>query len=122
VCVAIFGTLLERRHGSLLVLALWLLSASAARRSSPASTASRWSSAPTRGRSRSSAPGWCPVLLARRARPDEDDDADMLGVLVLGLVVAALPFASPLTSALASTWGVISGVLVGLVLARARPR
>ena len=62
-----------------------------------------------------------PVLVARRRRPLEDDDADLLGVLVMGLVVAGLPIAFGY-SALAGTWGLLVGAVTGLVLARARPR
>jgi membrane associated rhomboid family serine protease len=121
-CVAIFGALLERRHGPFLVLFVWLLAASGG-----AALVAGLDSFPVVLGANAGALGllaaWVvPVLLARRARPDEDDDADLLGVLVIGVVVAALPIASPFTSALAGAWGAVAGALVGLVLARARPR
>jgi len=63
-----------------------------------------------------------PVLLARRRRPLDDDDADLLGVLVIGIVVAALAISGSGYSALAGAWGVVVGALAGLVLARVKPR
>ncbi len=121
-CVAIFGTLLEQRHGSVVVLLLWLVGASggaalvAALEAFPVVLGANAGALTLLG-------AWTvPVLLARRARPGEDDDADLLGVLVVGLVVAALPLASPFVSGLAGAWGIAAGVLAGLVLARAKPR
>lgn len=119
--VAIFGTLLERRHGSLLLLVLWLLSASGG-----AALVAGLDSFPVALGANAGAlaflAAWTvPVLLARRRRPLDDDDADLLGVLVIGLVVAALPIAFGY-SALAGGWGIVVGVLVGLLLARVKPR
>ncbi len=121
-CVAIFGTLLERRHGPVVVLVVWLAAASGG-----AAIVAGVDSFPVVLGAGAGALGllcaWLvPVLLARRARPHEDDDADLLGVLVIGLVVAALPIATPFASALAEAWGIVAGGLAGLLLARLRPR
>ena len=121
-CVAVFGVLLERRHGSFLLLALWLASASGG-----AALVAGVDPTPVVLGANAGAlaflTAWVvPVLLARRSRPQDDDDADLLGVLVIGIVVAALPFASPAYSVLAELWGVSVGGLAGLVLARVKPR
>jgi len=120
-CVAIFGVLLERRHGSLMLLVLWLVSASGG-----AALVAGLDSIPVALGANAGAlaflTAWTvPVLLARRRRPQDDDDADGLAVLVIGLVVAALPIAFGY-SALAGAWGVVVGALAGLGLARAKPR
>lgn len=119
--VTIFGVLLERRHGSLMLLALWLVSA-------PGGAALVAGLDPTpvvlgaNAGALAFLTAWTvPVLLARRRRPQEDDDADLLAVLVIGLVIAALPIAFGY-SALAGVWGVVVGALAGLGLARAKPR
>jgi hypothetical protein len=62
-----------------------------------------------------------PVVLGRRRDPD-DDDADLLGVLVLGVLVAALPIATPEADAVAGTVGGLLGLIAGLILSRVRPR
>ncbi len=120
-CVAIFGVLLERRHGSLLVLVLWLASASGG----AALVAGVHSSPVVLGANAGALAlltAWAvPVLLTRRRRPQDDDDADLLGALVFGLVVALLPI-SGLYSELAGAWGIVVGALAGLVLSRVKPR
>jgi hypothetical protein len=59
-------------------------------------------------------------LLARRR--GEEDDADMLGVLAIAVVLVLLPLASPEAHALAGLGGGLMGLLLGLVLARLRER
>ncbi len=121
-CVAIFGTLLERRHGSLLLLGLWLVAASGG----AALVAGLDAFPVVLGANAGALAFLCawavPVLLARRALPGEDDDADLMAVLVIAIVVAALPLASPFISALATLWGAAIGAVAGLILARAKPR
>lgn len=121
-CVAIFGVLLERRHGSFLLLALWLLSASGGAALVAGLERFPFVLGANAGALAFLTAWVVPVLLARRRRPQEDDDADLLGVLVIGLVVAALPIAGFGYSALAGAWGVVVGALAGLVLARVKPR
>ena len=120
--VAVFGVLLERRHGSLLLLAVWLLAASGG-----AALVAGLDSVPVVLGANAGAlaflTAWAvPVLLARRRNPQDDDDADLMGVLVMGLVVFALPIAGSGYSLLAGTWGVVVGALAGLLLARVKPR
>jgi membrane associated rhomboid family serine protease len=59
-------------------------------------------------------------LLARRR--GEEDDADMLGVLAIAVVLVLLPIVSPEAHALAGLGGGVMGLLLGLVLARLRER
>ncbi len=61
-----------------------------------------------------------PVLLARR-RSHEDDDADLLGVLVIAAVLLMVPALSQ-GSAVAGLVGGGLGALVGLLLAALRSR
>ena len=60
-----------------------------------------------------------PVLLARR-RSDEDDDADLLGTLVIAAVLLLVPVLSQ-GSSLAGLVGGGLGALAGLALAGVRP-
>lgn len=132
--LAIFGVLLERRHGHVLVGVLWALSAWGG-----AALVAAVDDFPVAFGSNAGAlaflAAWVvPVLLRRRREPGEDDDADLLGVLAIGVVVALLPFATPVIpelrgifeypgpSLLAGAWGALSGAVAGLVLARLNPR
>ena len=62
-----------------------------------------------------------PVLLARR-RGHDDDDADLIGVLALGLLVAAMPLATLDANAIAGAVGAAGGLVAGLGLSRVGPR
>ena len=121
-CVVIFGVLLERRHGPVVVLALWLVAASGG----AALVAGLQSFPVVLGANAGGLAfltAWAvPVLLARRRDGLAEDDADLLGALVIGIVVAGLPLAGEGYSALAATWGALVGAVAGLVLARTRPR
>lgn len=119
--IAIFGVLLERRHGSLFVLLLWLLSASGGAALVAGVDATPVVLGANAGALAFLMAWTVPVLAARRRRPQDDDDADLLGVLVIGLVLALLPI-SGVYSALAGAWGVVVGVLAGLLLSRVKPR
>lgn len=120
--IGIFGMLLERRHGALLVLFLFALcgmggiAAAAALDSDPIAFGGN-------GAALGMLAAWAvPVLLARRKLGDDDDDADMLGVLTIAVLVAAMPIATVDADAIAGTTGLLAGGLVGFVLARVRPR
>jgi membrane associated rhomboid family serine protease len=118
--IGIFGWLLERRHGPLVVLVLFFacgsggIAAAAALQSDPVAIGGN-----------SAALGlllaWAvPVLLGRRR--GHDDDADLLGVLALGLLVAAMPLATPDANVVAAGVGAAGGALAGLALSRVGPR
>jgi membrane associated rhomboid family serine protease len=120
--LGVFGWLLERRHGPLLVVALFVLcgvgSIAAAVAVDPGSAAYG-----TTGAALGFVAAWTvPVLLARRGRPEhEDDDADLLGVAVIAAGLLLLPVALG-TSVLVSLFGGAFGALAGLGLAALRPR
>ena len=55
-------------------------------------------------------------VLARRR--GEEDDADLLGVLAIAVVLVLLPLAADEPHSLAGLGGGVVGILLGLVLAR----
>ena len=55
-------------------------------------------------------------MLLERSRGDEDDDADLLGVLVIAAVLLLVPLLSQ-GSALAGLFGAAFGALVGFARA-----
>lgn len=122
VAIGVFGMLLERRHGPWVVALLWVLCAWGA-----TFVASQADDLPfvlgANGAALGFLAAWAlPVVLARRQGDPDDDDADLLGVLVIGIVVAAMPLAVDGASAVAGTVGGLAGLLVGAVLSRLSPR
>jgi membrane associated rhomboid family serine protease len=118
--IGLFGWLLERRHGSVAVLALFLvggvggLAATAAVYDIPFALGGN-------GAALALLCAWVtPELLALRA--GEDIEADLIGVLVIGIVVALMPLAVPGASWIAGAVGALAGFAVGLPLARLAPR
>jgi hypothetical protein len=114
--VGLFGWRLELRHGPGVVLVLFLLCGVGGN----ALAAELHSNGFILG-----APGAALGLLAAWAVPDlwrlrrgEEHDGDLIGVLVLGLVVAAMPLATTYASAIATYSGGAAGLLVGLLLSR----
>jgi membrane associated rhomboid family serine protease len=111
--IGIFGWLLERRHGPLVVLLLFVLcgmggiAAAAALDTDPVAFGGN---------------GAALGLLAAWAVPVVDDDADLLGTLVLGILVAAMPIATGDANPVAGTAGLLAGGLAGFVLAAVQPR
>ena len=118
--VFLFGWLLERRHGawapllvfllggaagSALVLALDPSSGTVGANSSALALLAAWSMRD---------------ILARRR--GEEDDADLLGVLAIAVVLVLLPLATPEPHSLAGLGGGVAGILLGLVLARVPER
>ena len=117
--VALFGWLLERRHGPLPVLGLFLLGACGGALAAAALDTQAIVSG-ANGGALALLCAWAgPDLLARRR--GDDYDGDLLGVGVLALVLLALPIARPEASAIAGGVGVIAGYASGLGLA-ARPQ
>jgi membrane associated rhomboid family serine protease len=127
--VGLFGWLLERRHGPVPMLLVWVLSASggmAIVKLAVEPAGGLDGVAPFAVGASGGALGllcaWAvPILLARRRRGD-DDDADMLGVGVIFLLLAAMPAARYEVSVVATIAGILIGALCGLVLARLAPR
>jgi membrane associated rhomboid family serine protease len=118
--VALFGWLLERRHGPLAPLVIFL-AAGAAGMALAASVESIGADAV------SGANGAALALLCAWAVPDlrarrrgEDTDSDMLGVAVIAGVLLLLPIAVPEGDPLAGLAGVVVGFFLGVPLAGLR--
>lgn len=117
--LGLFGWLLERRHGPVVVVLLFLLCGPAALAIAVAVDPGTFVFG-THGAALGLLCAWVvPVLLARR-RGEGDDDADLLGVLVIAIVLLLVPALSQ-GSAIAGLVGAGLGVIAGLVLAAVRP-
>ncbi len=117
--LGLFGWLIERRHGPIPVVALFLLCG-------PGGLAAAAAVDPnaivfgTHGAALGLLCAWLvPVLIARSRDADGDDDADLLGVLVIAAVLLLVPLLSQ-GSALAGLFGGTFGALAGLGLAAMR--
>jgi hypothetical protein len=117
--LGLFGWLIERRHGPFVVVALFALCG-------PGALAIAVAIDPgnlvygSHGAALGLLCAWLvPVLIARRGG-DGDDDADLLGVLVIAAVLLLVPALSQ-GSAFAGVIGGALGALAGLVLAALRP-
>lgn len=114
--VAVFGWLLERRHGGLAVAAIFLVGAiggtAAAVLAGPHSPVGG-----ANGGALALLCAWAvPDLLARRRR--HDYGGDLLGTGVIALVLLVMPIARPEASPIAGGVGVVTGYLGGLLLAQ----
>jgi len=117
--LGVFGWLLERRHGPIVVVALFLLCGPVALAVATAVDPDAFVFG-THGAALGLLCAWLvPVLLARRRGADEH--ADLLGVLVVAAVLLAIPAVSQ-GSAIAGVAGGALGALSGLMLAALRPR
>jgi membrane associated rhomboid family serine protease len=116
--VAIFGWLIERRHGGLVVAALFLVGAIGG----TAVAVLAHAKVPVAGANGGALALLCawavPDLLARRGR--HDYNGDLLGTGVIALVLLAMPLARPEANPIAGGVGVLTGYLGGLGLARRR--
>lgn len=117
--LGLFGWLIERRNGPVLVVALFLLCG-------PGALAIAVAIDPgnlvlgTHGAALGLLCAWLvPALLARQGA-DGDDDADLLGVLVIAVVLLMVPVLSQ-GSAIAGLVGAGLGALAGLALYALRP-
>ena len=115
---AIYGTLIERRHGPVAVIALFLLGGVAG----TAITGELRSQFVLGGN------GAALALLAAWAMQDlltlrdrREIDGDLLGTAVLAAVVALMPLATPEASWISDGVGLLGGLLVGYPLARIHP-
>jgi membrane associated rhomboid family serine protease len=116
--VGLFGWLIERRQGPIAVVLIFLLcgpgALAAASAVSPDSLVFG-----THGAALGLLCAWLvPVLLERRGS-DGDDDADLLGVLVIAAVLLFVPLLSQ-GSALAGLFGAAFGAVAGLAYASVR--
>jgi membrane associated rhomboid family serine protease len=119
--VGIFGWLVERRHGFLLVPALFLAGGVAG--NLVASAVGQDLVLGGGGGALALLAAWVvPVLGARRRAPEEEDDADLLGTAVLAASLAVLGAVVSSGSVLAVVVGGAVGGLAGLLLGALRPR
>jgi membrane associated rhomboid family serine protease len=118
---ALFGVLMERRHGPAITVVIFLLGA----------VAGIAVSLETSANIVSGANGGALALLVAWAMPDlitlirrEDFDGDLIGAAVLAGVVALMPLVTtnpPEASWISDAVGIAAGVLLGYPLARLRP-
>ena len=118
--VMLFGWLLERRHGRLPVLALFLVGGVGGT-TAAAAAGSATMVMGANGAALALICAWAiPDLLALRA--GEEVEGDMLGALAIALVVALTPLAVAQASWIADGVGVLGGLALGYPLARLQPR
>src|ERR1700733_12240726 len=115
--IAVYGWLLERRHGPLLVLALFAIAAVGG-----AAVTATDSSLPlalgANGGALALLVAWAlPDLLSLRA--GREIEGDLLGTAVVAVVVALMPLAAPGASWICDAVGVLAGLAFGLPLALA---
>ena len=116
--IAIFGTLLERRYGWWAPLFLFVVGGGAGM---TAVTLLDENAIAIGGNAAALAmlAAWSmPHILARRA--GHDDEADLLGVLAIAVLLVLLPLATDQADSLAGLGGGLVGIVVGLGLARLR--
>jgi Rhomboid family len=118
--IALYGWLLERRHGPFLVLALFGIAAVGG-----AAVVATNSTLPLA----LGANGGALALLVAWALPDllslrrgQEIEGDLLGTAVIGVVVALMPLAVPAASWICAGVGVAAGFVIGLPLAFAGER
>jgi membrane associated rhomboid family serine protease len=118
--IAIFGWLLERRHGPLPVIALYAVGAIGG----TAAAASLYSVPFVLGANGGALAlivAWAiPDLIALRRRIEID--GDLLGALAIGLAVALMPLVVPTSAWIADLVGVLGGIAIGFPLALTEPQ
>jgi hypothetical protein len=116
--VAIFGGLLERRHGPLVVLALFFAAGVAGALAAEAVYPVAVVTGANAGALALLAAWAAPNLVAARA--GDYYEADLLGTAAIAAVLLALPFARPELSWLAGVTGAALGLTLGLGFSRVR--
>jgi hypothetical protein len=116
VAAVLFGWLLERRHGSLVVLAVFMIGASGGAYLALELKANTVAVGGNGGALALLCAWAVPDMLARRS--SHPYDGDLLGAAVIGLALLAMPIARSEASALAGGIGVVWGYLAGLMLRR----
>jgi membrane associated rhomboid family serine protease len=117
--IALFGWLVERRHGPLPVVALFAVGAVGG----TAATAAVYASPLVLGANGAALALICawviPDLVSLRRR--EDIDGDLLGAALIAVVVALMPAVVPGASWISDAVGVLGGFAVGLPVALTQP-
>ena len=115
--VFLFGWLLERRHGPLVPVLVFLIGGAGGMFAAIAAGDADLALGGNGGALALLAAWSVRDLLGRRRH--EEDDSDMLGVLAIAVVLVLLPLASDEASAVAGLAGGAIGLILGLPLARA---
>lgn len=118
--VAIYGWLLERRHGPVVVVLLYALGAIGGVYVAAALDEQILIFGGNGGALALLLAWAVPLQLARQK--GEEDEADLLGTAVIAVVLASLPVVAYAISPVAGVVGVLVGALGGLLLARLKPR
>jgi len=119
--IAIFGWLLERRHGGVVVLALFALGAVGGTYVAAIADINSHAIAGANGGALALVCAWAvPDLLARRAK--REYDGDLIGAGVIAAVLLAMPLVRDEANAVAGGVGVLTGYLGGLALTRRHAR
>ena len=118
--IAIFGYLLERRHGPAVVLALFLIGGVGGLAATTALSPDQILMG---------APGAALAMVCAWAVPDlltlrsgQDVEGDIIGAAVIAAVVALMPLADITASWMADVVGILAGFLLGFPLARLADR
>ncbi len=123
--IMIFGSLLERRHGAWATLSVYLLGSLLGFGLVAATGTASLTGPYAAGGNAPALALLCAWALrdvrARRAG-QRDDDYDMLGLTVAFVLLLALPVASLYAHVLAGAGGLLTGLLLGLALARTADR
>ena len=115
--LGLFGWLIERRHGPIVVVLLFLVCGPGALAAAAAVDVESLVFG-SHGAALGMLCAWLVPVLLRRSRGDDgDDDADLLGVLVIAAVLLLVPLLSQ-GSALAGLFGAAFGAVAGLALRR----
>jgi membrane associated rhomboid family serine protease len=113
--IAVYGWLLERRHGPFVMLALFAI-ATVGGAAVTATNSTLPLALGANGGALALLLAWAmPDLLSLRAR--RDIEGDLLGTAVVAVVVALMPLAAPGASWISAGVGVAAGLLIGLPLA-----
>jgi membrane associated rhomboid family serine protease len=116
--IGVFGWLLERRHGPLVVLGLFALCGMGGIALTVAIDPSPFAIGGN-GAALGMLCAWVVPDLVARSR-GEDYEGDLLGTAVFAAVLLLMPLATTEASAIAGFAGGAAGMLIGLLLARAR--
>ncbi|HEV2753459.1 MAG TPA: rhomboid family intramembrane serine protease [Solirubrobacteraceae bacterium] len=118
--VAVFGWLLERRHGSLLVLVLFFVAGVAG--NAAASALGAGLTLGGGGGALARVGAWALPVVSARRRDGGEDEADLLGTGVLAAMLVVLAVVVDFASPVATAVGGLVGVLAGVALGALRPR
>jgi membrane associated rhomboid family serine protease len=117
--IALFGWLLERRHGPLIVVALFLVGGVGGMLAVSAAETGSLVAAGGNGAALALLCAWAVPDLQDRRRGDETE-SDLLGVAVIAAVLFLLPLAVPEADPLAGLVGAVAGLALGWPLATLR--